>query len=130
MLEKIKSYLPVALVGAVVGAYLAYLFVSAQYEKELAELITKQATEVTILQQNYKADYEKREKALIASYLADRDRQLERMRNLESKLRARSNVEAVASERSQCLRLVTEGAGLVEEGRRIIEADRERVERW
>ena len=129
MLEKIKSYLPVALAGAVIGAYLANLYVSAQYEKELAELITKQATEVTALQQNYKADYEKREKALIASYLADRDRQLERMRNLESKLHARSNVAAVARERRQCLRLLTEGAGLVEEGRRIIEADRERVER-
>ena len=129
MLEKIKSYLPVALVGAIVGAYLAYLFATAQYEKELAELIAKQANEVTALQQNYKADYERREKALIASYLADRDRQLERMRNLESKLRARSNVAAVARERSHCLRLVAEGAGLVEEGRRIIEADRGRVER-
>lgn len=129
MLEKIKSYLPVALAGAVIGAYLANLYVSAQYEKELAELIAKQATEVTALQQNYKADYEKREKALITSYLADRDRQLERMRNLEAKLRARSNVAAVARERSQCLRLVAEGAGLVEEGRRIIEAERGSAER-
>ena len=129
MLEKIKSYLPVALVGAIAGAYLTYLFATAQYEKELAELIAKQATEVTTLQQNYKADYEKREKALIASYLADRDRQLERMRNLESKLRTRANVEAVARERNQCLRLLTEGAGLVEEGRRIIEAERGSAER-
>lgn len=129
MLDKIKSYLPVVLVGAVIGAYLAYLFVSAQYEKELAELIAKQATEVTTLQRNYKADYENREKALIASYLADRDRQLERLRNLESKLRAREDVATVASERNQCLRLVAEGAGLVEEGRRIIEAERGSVER-
>ena len=129
MLEKIKSYLPVALVGAIVGAYLAYLFATAQYEKELAELIAKQATEVTTLQQNYKADYENREKALIASYLADRDRQLERMRNLESKLRTRSNVATLARERSHCLRLVAEGAGLFEEVRRIIEADRGRIER-
>ena len=129
MLEKIKSYLPVALAGAVIGAYLGNQYVSAQYEKSMAELIAKQATEVTSLQENYKADYEKREKALIASYLADRDRQLERMRNLESKLHARSNVAAVARERSRCLRLVAEGAGLVEEGRRIIEADRGRVER-
>lgn len=129
MLEKIKSYLPVALAGAVIGAYLTYLFVSAQYDKKIAELIAKQTTEVITLQENYKADYENREKALIASYLADRDRQLERMRNLESKLRTRSNVATLARERSQCLRLVAEGAGLVEEGRRIIEADRGRVER-
>lgn len=129
MLEKIKSYLPVALVGAIAGAYLTYLFATAQYEKELAELIAKQATEVTTLQQNYKADYEKREKALITSYLADRDRQLKRMRNLESKLRTHADVATVARERSRCLRLVAEGAGLVEEGRRIIEADRGRIER-
>ena len=129
MLEKIKSYLPVALAGAVIGVYLTYLFVSAQCDKKIAELIAKQTTEVITLQENYKADYENREKALIASYLADRDRQLERMRNLEFKLRTRSNVEAVASERSQCLRLVAEGAGLVEEGRRIIEAERGSVER-
>lgn len=129
MLEKIKSYLPVALAGAVIGTYLANLYVSAQYEKELAELITKQATEVTALQQNYKADYEKREKALIASYLADRDRQLERMRNLESKLRTRADVATLTRERNRCLGLVVEGSGLVEEGRRIIEAERGSVER-
>ena len=127
VIDKVKVLLPFVLLG--LGAFLGYQYAASHYEKEIAEIKRAQSQAINNAQVSYKTEYEKREKALIASYLADRDRQLERMRNLESKLHARSNVAAVARERSQCLRLVAEGAGLVEEGRRIIEAERGSVEK-
>ena len=126
MLDKIKSYLPI--VALIIGAILGYQYAANGYEKDIAMMRQQQADAVTSAQLSYKTEYEKREKDLIAQYLADRDQQLNRMRQLEAKLRAQPSVATLARERRQCLRLVTEGAGLVEEGRRIIEADRGRVD--
>ena len=88
----------------------------------------QQADAITSAQLQYKAEYERRESALIASYLSDRDRQLKRLRSLEAKLHTYPDVATLARERRLCLRLVTEGAGLVEESRRLIEADRGHVD--
>ena len=122
MLDKIKTYSPI--VALLIGAFLGYQYAANGYEAEIAVMRQQQADAVTSAQLSYKAEYERRESALIASYLSDRDRQLERLRSLESKLRAQPDVATLARERRYCLGLLTEGAGLVEEGRRIIEADR------
>ena len=126
MLDKIKSYLPV--LTLFIGAILGYIYAANGYETDIAVMRQQQADAVTSAQLSYKAEYEKREKDLIAQYLADRDQQLNRMRQLEAKLRAQPSVATLARERRQCLRLVTEGAGLVEECRRIVEADRGRAD--
>ena len=128
MIEKLKLFLPAVLVGALIGAYFAHNYTANSYERKLAELKAEHAAAITSAQQSYKDNYEKREKDLIAQYLADRDQQLNRMRQLEAKLRAQPSVATLARERRQCLRLVTEGAGLVEECRRIVEADRGRAD--
>lgn len=129
MIEKLKLFLPTVLVGVLIGAYFAHTYTANGYERKLAELKAEHAAAITSAQLSYKAEYEKREKDLIAQYLADRDQQLNRVRQLEAKLRAQPNMATLARERRQCLRLVTEGAGLVEEGRRIIDAERGSVER-
>ena len=126
MIEKLNLYIPI--IALLIGAFLGYLYAANGYEAEIAVMRQQQADAVTSAQLQYKADYERRESALIASYLADRDRQLERVRSLEAKLRSQPDVATLARERRQCLRLVTEGAGLVEEGRRIIETDRGHVD--
>lgn len=126
MLDKIKSYFPI--VALIVGAVLGYQYAANDYEKDIAVMRQQQADAVTSAQLSYKAEYEKRESALVASYLNDRDRQLKRMRELEAKLRERPDVATLARERNRCFGLVAEGAGLVEEGRRIIEAERGSVE--
>ena len=128
MIEKLKLFLPAVLVGALIGAYFGHDYTANSYERKLAELKAEHAAAITSAQQSYKDNYEKREKDLIAQYLADRDQQLNRVRQLEAKLRAQPSVATLARERRQCLRLVTEGAGLVEECRRIIDADRGRVD--
>ena len=124
---ELKLFLPTVLVGVLIGAYFTHNYTANSYERKLAELKAEHAAAITSAQQSYKETYEKREKDLIAQYLADRNQQLSRMRQLEAKLRAQPSVATLARERRQCLRLVTEGAGLVEEGRRIVEADRGRV---
>lgn len=126
MLDKIKTYLPI--VALIIGAVLGYQYAANGYEKDIAVMRQQQSDAVTSAQLSYKAEYEKRESALVASYLNDRDRQLKRMRELEAKLRERPDMATLARERNRCLGLVAEGAGLVEEGRRIIEAERGSVE--
>lgn len=126
MLDKIKSYLPI--LALIVGVILGYRYAANGYEKDIAVMRQHHADALTSAQLSYKAEYEKREKDLIAQYLADRNQRLNRMWQLEAKLRAQPSVATLARERRQCLRLVTEGAGLVEEGRRIVEADRGRVD--
>lgn len=127
MLDKIKAYFPI--VALLIGAILGYLYAVNGYEKDIAVMRQQQADAVTSAQLSYKAEYEKREQVLIASYLADRDRLSQRVRLLESKLREQPDVATLACERNRCLGLVVEGSGLVEEGRRIIEAERGSVER-
>ena len=129
MIEKLKLFLPTVLVGVLIGAYFAHTYTANGYERKLAELKAEHAAAITSAQQSYKETYEKREKDLIAQYIADRNQQLNRVRQLEAKLRAQPSVATLARERRQCLRLVTEGTGLVEEGRRIVEADRGRVDK-
>ena len=85
MIEKLKLFLPAVLVGALIGAYFAHNYTANSYERELAELKAEHAAAITSAQQSYKDNYEKREKDLIAQYLADRDRQLERMRKKTGK---------------------------------------------
>ena len=128
MIEKLKLFLPAVLVGALIGVYFAHNYTANSYERRLAELKAEHAAAITSAQQSYKDNYEKREKDLIAQYLADRDQQLNRVRQLEAKLRAQPSMAALARERRECFGLVVEGAGLVEEGRRIVEADRGRVD--
>lgn len=127
MLDKIKSYLPIA--ALFIGAIFGYIYAANSYEKDIAVMRQQQADAVTSAQLSYKAEYEKREQVLIASYLADRDRLSQRVRLLESKLREQPDVATLTRERNRCLGLVVEGSGLVEEGRRIIEAERGSVER-
>ena len=126
MLDKIKSYLPV--LTLFIGAILGYLYAANGYEADIAVMRQQQADELTSAQLSYKAEYEKREKDLIAQYFADRDQQLNRVRQLEAKLRAQPSAATLARERRECFGLVVEGAGLVEVGRRIVEADRGRVD--
>ena len=126
MLDKLNLYTPV--VALLIGAFIGYQYAANGYEAEIAVMRQQQADAVTSAQLQYKAEYERRESALIASYLSDRDQQLKRLRSLEAKLRSQPDVATLARERRLCLRLVTEGAGLVEESRRIIEVDRGRVD--
>ena len=126
MLDKLNPYTPV--VALLIGAFLGYEYAANGCEAEIAVMRQQQADAVTSAQLQYKAEYERRESALIASYLSDRDRKLERLRQLEAKLRTQPDVATLARERRQCLRLVAEGAGLVEEGRRIVEVERGRVD--
>lgn len=128
MIEKLKFFLPAVLVGALIGAYFTHTYTANGYERKLAELKAEHAAAITSAQQSYKETYEKREKDLIAQYLADRNQQLNRVQQLEAKLRAQPSVATLARERRECFGLVVEGAGLVEEGRRIVEADRGRVD--
>ena len=123
MIEKIKAYLRIA--ALFIGAIFGYLYAANSYEKDIAVMRQQQADAVTSAQLSYKAEYEKRESALIASYLHDLDRLSRRVQLLESKLR----VVTLTRERNRCLRLVVEGTGLVDEGRRIIEAELGSVER-
>lgn len=123
MIEKIKAYLRIA--ALFIGAIFGYLYAANSYEKDIAVMRQQQADAVTSAQLSYKAEYEKRESALIASYLHDHDRLSRRVQLLESKLR----VVTLTRERNRCLRLVVEGTGLVDEGRRIIEAELGSVER-
>lgn len=126
MIEKLNLYIPI--ITLLIGAFLGYEYAANGYEAEIAVMRQQQTDAITSAQLQYKAEYERRESALIASYLSDRDRQLKRLRSLEAKLHTYPDVATLARERRLCLRLVTEGAGLVEEGRRIIEADRGHVD--
>lgn len=118
----LKTYL--AIVTLVIGLIIGYLYASNKFDAELAVMRQAQSDAIISSQQQYQADYEKREKALLDQLIADRNANDERVRKLEAKLREHADVDTVRRERSRCLELVVEGTELVEEGRRIINADR------
>ena len=69
-----------------------------------------------------KEKYDLKEQTLIDSFNRDRDQYDGRVRQLESKLRAKSSCEKVTGERDRALKLAVEGEKLLKDARRYIEA--------
>ena len=89
--------------------------VLAQKDQEYAQKVIEE-------QLAAKERYEDKQKELIASFNADKQRDAVRLRQLERKLRTNADVAAVKRERDECLKLAVEGEGLLREARTIIEA--------
>lgn len=80
------------------------------------------ANQIIEAQNKEKERYEQKEKDLVARYDADRKHYVDRVRQLEAKLRSRGDLEAVTSERDRCLKLAVEGEALLREAESIVEA--------
>lgn len=87
----------------------------ANYKLELAEKFNQDL-------EKEKKEYEEREKNLIAAFERDNLSRVDRMRQLEQKLRERADCSKVTSERARAFELAIEGEQLLFEARRIIEA--------
>ena len=105
------------------GAY------STGYEKAETEATLKiesmkldHANQIIKAQNKEKERYEQKEKDLVARYDADRKHYVDRMRQLERKLNAKGDVEAVRSERDRCFGLAVRGERLLRRADAIIES--------
>lgn len=80
------------------------------------------ANQIIEAQNKEKERYEQKEKDLVARYDADRKHYVDRMRQLERKLNAKGDVEAVRSERDRCFGLAVRGERLLRRADAIIES--------
>ena len=116
------------IVGAVValglwGAYdKGYEQAETEATLKIESMKLDHANLIIEAQNKEKERYEQKEKDLVARYDADRKHYVDRMRQLESKLKARSDCQTITSERNRSVKLAIEGERLLKEADRIIEA--------
>lgn len=113
--------------GAVVSVALWFAY-DRGYEQAETEATLKiesmkldHANQIIEAQNKEKERYEQKEKDLVARYDADRKHYVDRVRQLERKLQAGGNVEAIRDERDRCLGLAVRGERLLRRADGLIE---------
>lgn len=114
--------------GAVVAISLWFAYEKG-YEQAETEASLKiesmklnHANEIIEAQNKEKERYEQKEKDLVARYNLERERNANRVRQLERKLQSGGNVEAIRSERDRCFALAVRGEQLLQRADGFIES--------
>ena len=94
----------------------------SKYEAKIKEMEATYAQAVIDAQLEEKKKYEAKQEDLLRRFNDDARHHAERVRQLEAKLRARTDVDTLKRERDRAIGLAVEGEALLREGGRIIEA--------
>lgn len=95
---------------------------TTEAELKFAQLQLEQAEIFKMALKKEQEKYATKEEILIKRFKSDNDHYHDRMRQLESKLKARSDCQTITSERNRSVKLAIEGERLLKEADRIIEA--------
>ena len=116
------------IIASAVCSVVIYGAYSTGYDKAETEATLKiesmkldHANQIIEAQNKEKERYEQKEKDLVARYDADRKHYVDRMRQLERKLNAKGDVEAIRDERDRCLGLAVRGERLLRRADNLIE---------
>lgn len=93
--------------------YFGYSVAETEGELAMTQLEKSLSQKSLDMQEEVRREYEKKQKELVANFDAERDRDAYRLRQLQRKLRAQGDLEAVTGERDRCLALATRGEQLL-----------------
>ena len=114
--------IPLLIATFIGGLYCGVRAVKSDYEAKIKEMEATYAQAVIDAQLEEKKKYEAKQEDLLRRFNDDARHHAERVRQLEAKLRARTDVDTLKRERDRAIGLAVEGEALLREGGRIIEA--------
>lgn len=117
-----RVYLILIGVAVIVAFVMGHSVATTKAELEFTQFKLQQAEAFKVVLKEEQEKYALKEQTLIDSFKRDRQHYDDRMRQLESKLRSRGDLEAVTSERDRCLKLAVEGEALLRQAESIVEA--------
>lgn len=115
-----RVYLILIGVAVIVAFVMGHSVATTKAELEFTQFKLQQAEAFKVVLKEEQEKYALKEQTLIDSFKRDRQHYDDRMRQLESKLRSRGDLEAVTSERDRCLKLAVEGEALLRQAESIV----------